>query len=66
MMPMSSPWWFDELSEYMTEEAYQDLSEEISRTTEIVHGHVRGVPPNNGPAEAAARGFRPSNDPPGG
>jgi Uma2 family endonuclease len=40
MMPMSSPWWFDELPEYMTEAEYRDLSEEISRTVEIVHGHV--------------------------
>ena len=40
MMPMSSPWWFDELPEYMTEAEYRDLSEEISRTIEIVHGHV--------------------------
>lgn len=40
MIPMSSPWWFDELPEYMTEADYRDLSEEISRTVEIVHGHV--------------------------
>jgi Uma2 family endonuclease len=40
MMPMSSPWWFDELPEYMTEAEYRHLSEEISRTIEIVHGHV--------------------------
>jgi Uma2 family endonuclease len=40
MMAMSSPWWFDELPEYMTEVEYHDLSEEISRTIEIVHGHV--------------------------
>ena len=40
MMAMSSPWWFDELPEYMTEAEYHDLSEEISRTIEIVHGHV--------------------------
>jgi Uma2 family endonuclease len=40
MMPMSSPWWFDELPEYMTEAEYRELSEEISRTIEIVHGHV--------------------------
>lgn len=40
MMPMSSPWWFDELPEYMTEAEYHDLSEEISRAIEIVHGHV--------------------------
>jgi Uma2 family endonuclease len=40
MMPMSGPWWFDELPEYLTEAEYRDLSEEISRTIEIVHGHV--------------------------
>jgi hypothetical protein len=40
MMPMSSPWWFAELPESMTEADYRDLSEEISRTIEIVHGHV--------------------------
>jgi len=40
MMPMSSPWWFDELPEYMAETEYHELSEEISRTIEIVHGHV--------------------------
>lgn len=40
MIPMSSPWWFDELPEYMTEADYHGLSEEISRTVEIVHGHV--------------------------
>jgi Uma2 family endonuclease len=40
MMPMSSRWWFDELPEYMTEVEYRELSEEISRTIEIVHGHV--------------------------
>jgi hypothetical protein len=39
-MPMSGPWWFDELPEYMTEAEYRDLSEEISRTIEIVHGHI--------------------------
>jgi Uma2 family endonuclease len=40
MMPMSSPWWFDELPEYMTEAEYHGLSEGISRTIEIVHGHI--------------------------
>jgi hypothetical protein len=40
MMPMSNPWWFDELPEYMTEAEYRALSEEVSRTIEIVHGHV--------------------------
>ncbi len=40
MLPMSSPWWFDELPESMTEAEYRELSEEISRTIEIVHGHV--------------------------
>jgi Uma2 family endonuclease len=40
MIPRSSPWWFDELPEFMTEADYRALSEEISRTVEIVHGHV--------------------------
>jgi Uma2 family endonuclease len=40
MRPMSGPGWFDEFPEYMTEAEYQELSEEISRTIEIVHGHV--------------------------
>ena len=40
MMPMSSPGWFNDLPEYMTEAEYRDLSEEISRAIEIVHGHV--------------------------
>jgi Uma2 family endonuclease len=40
MMPMSGPWWFEELPESMSEAEYRDLSEEISRTIEIVHGHV--------------------------
>jgi Uma2 family endonuclease len=40
MMPMSSPGWFDDLPEYLTEADYRDLLEEISSTIEIVHGHV--------------------------
>ncbi len=40
MMAMSSPWWLDELPEYLTEAEYRELSEEVSRTIEIVHGHV--------------------------
>ena len=40
MIPMSSPWWLDELPEHMTEAEYKGLSEEVSRTIEIVHGHV--------------------------
>jgi hypothetical protein len=40
MMPMSGPWWFDELPEYMTEADYRGLPEEVSRTIEIVHGHL--------------------------
>lgn len=40
MMPMSSPGWYDELPEFLTEAEYRDLSEEISRTIEVVHGHV--------------------------
>ena len=40
MTPMSSPGWFNDLPEYMTEAEYRDLSEEISRAIEIVHGYV--------------------------
>ena len=40
MIPMNSPGWFDDLPESMTEAEYRELSEEVSRTIEIVHGHV--------------------------
>ena len=40
MMPMSRPGWFDGFPENVTEAEYRDLPEEISRTIEIVHGHV--------------------------
>jgi Uma2 family endonuclease len=40
MIPMSSPGWFDDLPEYMTEAEYRELSEKVARTIEIVHGHV--------------------------
>jgi Uma2 family endonuclease len=40
MMPMSGPRWLDDFPEYLTEADYRDLSEEFSRTIEIVHGHV--------------------------
>ncbi len=37
---MSNPRWLDELPENMTEAEYHALAEEISRSVEIVHGHV--------------------------
>jgi Uma2 family endonuclease len=40
MIPMSTPGWFDDLPEYMTEAEYRELSEKVARTIEIVHGHV--------------------------
>jgi Uma2 family endonuclease len=40
MMPVSSPPWYDTFPEIMTEAEYRSLSEEISRTIEVVHGHV--------------------------
>jgi hypothetical protein len=40
MMPMRSPGWFDDFPENVTEAEYRGLPEEISRTIEIVHGHV--------------------------
>jgi hypothetical protein len=43
MMPTSSPGWFNDLPESMTEVEYRDLSQEISRTIEIVHGHCSPI-----------------------
>lgn len=40
MMPVSGPRWLDDFPEYLTEADYRELSEEFSRTIEIVHGHV--------------------------
>jgi len=40
MIPMSTPGWFDDLPEYMTEAEYRELSEKVARAVEIVHGHV--------------------------
>jgi Uma2 family endonuclease len=40
MIPMSRSGWLDELPESMTEAEYQALPEEISRTVEVVFGHV--------------------------
>jgi Uma2 family endonuclease len=37
---MKGPGWFDEFPVFVTEEQYRDLPEEMSRTIEIVHGHV--------------------------
>ena len=37
---MNSPGWLEELPEYLTEAEYLELAEEVSRTIEIVHGHV--------------------------
>jgi Uma2 family endonuclease len=40
MMAMPSQEWYDELPEFITEEQYRALNEEISRSTEVVFGHV--------------------------
>jgi len=40
MMPMGSKEWYDEMPEFITEAEYHDLSEDISRTIEVVYGHV--------------------------
>lgn len=39
-MSASNPRWPDELPENMTEADYRALTEDISRSVEIVHGHV--------------------------
>jgi hypothetical protein len=50
-MSASNPRWPDELPENMTEADYRALTEDISRSVEIVHGHVikreSPVPPHN-------------------
>jgi Uma2 family endonuclease len=40
MMPMSSPGWYEEFPEYITEAEYRGLSEEISRAVEVVYGRI--------------------------
>jgi Uma2 family endonuclease len=40
MIPMSRSGWLDELPQSMTEADYEALPEEISRTVEVVFGHV--------------------------
>jgi Uma2 family endonuclease len=40
MMAMPSQEWYDELPEFITEEQYRALNEEISRSIEVVFGHV--------------------------
>jgi Uma2 family endonuclease len=40
MMPMPTEEWYEELPEFITEEQYRALNEEISRTIEVVFGHV--------------------------
>ena len=40
MTSVSTPAWLDALPENITEAEYRGLSEEVSRTIEIVPGHV--------------------------
>jgi Uma2 family endonuclease len=69
MMPMSSPRWFDDFPEYLTEADYRSLSEEISRTIEIVHGHVikceSPTPRHNRIARRLANALEASRSPAG-
>jgi Uma2 family endonuclease len=69
MMPMSSPGWFDGFPENVTEAEYRDLSEEISRTIEIVHGHVlkceSPTPRHNRIARRLANALEASRSPSG-
>ena len=69
MMPMSSPGWFDDFPEYLTEAEYRDLSEEISRTIEVVHGHIikceSPTPRHNRIARRLANALEASRSPAG-
>jgi Uma2 family endonuclease len=40
MIPMDRPGWLDDLPESMTQAEYSELPEDISRTIEVVNGHV--------------------------
>lgn len=40
MIPMSRSGWLDELPESMTEAEYRELPKDVSRTVEVVYGHV--------------------------
>jgi Uma2 family endonuclease len=61
--------WFDDLPEYLTEADYRDLSEEIARTIEIVHGHVikceSPTPRHNRIARRLANALEDSRSPAG-
>jgi Uma2 family endonuclease len=69
MMPMKGPGWFDEFPVFVTEEQYRDLPEEMSRTIEIVHGHVirceSPVPRHNRIARRLASALEAARSPAG-
>jgi Uma2 family endonuclease len=69
MMPMSSPGWFADFPEYLTEADYRGLSEEISRTIEVVHGHIikceSPTPRHNRIARRLANALEASRSPAG-
>jgi Uma2 family endonuclease len=69
MMPMSSPGWFADFPEYLTEADYRGLSEEISRTIEVVHGHIikceSATPRHNRIARRLANALEASRSPAG-
>ena len=69
MMPVSRPGWFDGFPEYVTEAEYRSLPEEISRTLEIVHGHVikceSPTPRHNRIARRLANALEASRSPAG-
>jgi Uma2 family endonuclease len=69
MMPMKGPGWFEDFPVFVTEAEYRDLPEEISRTIEIVHGHVirceSPVPRHNRVARRLANALEASRSPAG-
>jgi Uma2 family endonuclease len=69
MIPMSGPRWFDDFPEYLTEADYRALSEDISRTIEIVHGHIikceSPTPRHNRVARRLANALEGSRSPAG-
>jgi hypothetical protein len=66
-MPMPSQEWYDELPEFITQEQYHALNEEISRTIEVVFGHVikceSPTPRHNRIARRLANALEPARPP---
>jgi Uma2 family endonuclease len=68
-MPIKAPGWFEDLPVFVTEAEYRDLPENISRSVEIVHGHMirceRPAPRRNRIARRLANALETARSPAG-